>query len=97
MKLHGIGLGAALAVSQLFHVSGKSMSPTINKEGNDSILLLDKVSSWFGMYSPKVNDVVVFTKPGMKQKSVVKRVKAISGETVVTKNGTVVIVKPGKP
>ena len=95
-KLHGIGIGAALAFSQLFHVSGKSMSPTINMKGNNSILLLDKISSLLGMYSPKVNDVVVFSKPGMDKKSVVKRVKAISGQSVLTKNGTVIIVKPGK-
>ena len=95
MRRFGIAIGATIFVSQLFHVSGKSMSPTINGEGSDSLLLLDKISSWFGIYTPQVNDVVVFVKPGMKKKSVVKRVVAISGQSVVTQDGAVVIVKSG--
>ena len=91
-----IGAGATLVLSQLFHVSGKSMSPTINREGRDSILLLDKISSLFGMYTPKVNDIVVFVKPGVSKKSVVKRVLATSGHSIVAQNGNVILVKPGK-
>ena len=96
VRRHSILIGTAIALTQLYHVSGKSMSPTINREGNDSLLLLDKISCWFGIYTPNVNDVVVFTKPGMENKSVVKRVAATSGQSVIKQDGTVVIVKPGK-
>jgi signal peptidase I len=96
MRSRSLAIGALAISSQLFHVSGKSMTPTINSKGNGSLLLLDKVSSWFGIYTPKVNDIVVFVKPGFQKKSVVKRVTATCGQSVVTKDGTVVIVERGK-
>lgn len=97
MKRRFIAIGTVAVVSQLFHVSGKSMSPTINGKGNDSLLLLNKISSWFGMYTPKVNDIVVFVRPGSSpKKSVVKRVTATCGQSVVTKDGSTVQVEPGK-
>lgn len=90
-----VALGATAAASQLFCVSGKSMSPTINKTCHHSILILDKLSCKMGLYTPRVNDIVAYCKPGDSSKAVVKRVVAVAGEVVESRKLGTVIVEPG--
>ena len=89
-------LGATVYIlSNLFYVTGKSMSPFINSNTSSSFLFLDRVSCLLGLYKPQPSDVVVFKKPGYQMKSVVKRVSGISGDKVFTRDNTTICIKPG--
>ncbi len=70
------------------HVSGISMKPTLNPDsnhGSDDIVLVWK----FGIKSNmalKIGDVVLLHSPTNPNQPIVKRIKGIQGDEIITKN-----------
>lgn len=73
-------------VAQPFIVSGNSMYPSFN---SNEYLIIDELSYHFRQ--PERGEVIVFKYPKMPQTHFIKRVIGLPGETVIIKNGEVII------
>ena len=78
-------------VAQPFIVSGTSMVPTFE---NGEYLIIDELSYHFR--SPVRGEVVVFRFPEDPSKFFIKRVIGLPGETVITKDRSVSLLKDGE-
>ncbi|ONI44573.1 signal peptidase I [Candidatus Epulonipiscium fishelsonii] len=69
---------------QLFVIKGNSMQPTLQ---NQDLVIIDKIH--YHIFNPKVGDIV-----GVKTEyngEIVKRIVAVSGDTVIYKDGKIFI------
>ena len=73
---------------RLVHVSGDSMNPTLNT--NDKII----ISNF--LYTPDYGDIIAVNKQGAEEESMIKRVIALPGDTVMIDFDTHIIMVNGK-
>jgi len=94
---------AVRAVGQNFIVDGKSMQPTFL---NDELLIVNRLAyldvdlswmpwldeeRWRPFGEPEQGDVVVFAYPRDETRDFIKRVVAVSGQTVEIRDGTAIV------
>lgn len=78
-------------IVQPFQVSGASMSPNFQ---DHNYLLIDEVAYRFR--APERGEVIVFRYTGDKSSFFIKRIIGLPGETVVVKDGDVIITEAGE-
>ena len=77
---------------QPFYVKGASMEPSFY---DHEYLIIDEISYRFN--EPRRGDIVVFRYPRNPQEYFIKRIIALPGESVQTKDGSVVIYNKAAP
>ncbi len=90
----GVVLPFRIYVAEPYLVDGRSMDPTF---ATGDYLIVDKLS--YNFSSPQRNSVVVFKAVNAKQpdKSFIKRIIGLPGETVIIKDNTVKIINSENP
>ncbi|MCD6429455.1 signal peptidase I [bacterium] len=78
-------------VFQPFFVRGQSMEPTLH---DFDYLIVDELS--YRLHQPQRGDVVVFKSPTNPQQRFIKRIIGLPGETVIIRDGKVIIEKDNK-
>lgn len=90
----GVVLPFRMYIAEPYLVDGRSMDPTF---ATGDYLIVDKLSYEIG--APKRNTVVVFkaVNAGQPNKSFIKRIIGLPGETVIVKDNTVKIINAENP
>ncbi|MDQ5969260.1 MAG: signal peptidase [Patescibacteria group bacterium] len=88
----GIVLPFRMYIAEPYLVDGRSMDPTF---ATGDYLIVDKISYAFN--APERNSVVVLKYPKDTNKSFIKRIVGLPGETVIIKDNVVTIVNAENP
>lgn len=88
----GLALFIRFFIATPYVVSGASMEPTF---ADWEYLIVDKVI--YDIEEPERGDVIVFTLPGDSNRSLIKRVIGLPGETVLIRGANVSIVNDENP
>ena len=88
----GIVLPFRVYIAEPYLVDGRSMDPTFE---TGDYLIVDKIS--YRSEAPKRNTVVVFKYPNSPDKSFIKRIIGLPGETVIMENNKLTIINSENP